>query len=582
MRQTFEGGIELGVAPAATRAPAERRTRTTLSACCMTSGRRPELLAGILASLRGVVDEVVVAVEAPRADDVHAAVADIADAVLVFPRTSPADRPIAWLFGSCSGTWIFNIDDDEVPSPALLAVLPEIVRRVDITHAWIARRWLYPTQASYLADRPWGTEFQLRLVLADERFLQFSDVFHRPVVCHGPSTYVEAPLWHLDTMVNPAANRRSKAAVYERERPGMRHEGLAHNTSFYLPELRPDLELLPVPPDDRDAIEAALAFPRAPRGVPRASLIHVSAAEVDRGWVGQPYEESLYRATLSVRSAPKAMSAGSQHTVDVEVTNESDVIWRWGREARPEIRLAYQWRRDGDLLNEPKALRTTFPADLPPWKTLLVPVHVVAPQEPGAYTLEIDVLHERVRWFGQGVSAPVTVRRRERIAVIARPERMPELVADLRLGPKAEPVVVLRDPSDRDAYGDYESVAGLRGYLLPDTERSGRIGTLGRLVWRTSLVAVRSRGKHWSRPAYESLVSVAGSTELLVVDGANWGPGAAFVREWFALAATALVWRLAGRAVVVSDEALPQGSGFRQACVRWTLRRVRSSAVIGG
>ncbi len=54
-------------------------------------------------------------------------------------------------------------------------------------------------------------------------------------------------------------------------------------------------------------------------------------------------------------------------------------------------------------------------------------------------------MHEHVRWFGRGVSAPVNVRRRERIAVIARPERMPELVAELDLGPEVEPVVVLRD-----------------------------------------------------------------------------------------------------------------------------------------
>ena len=151
MRHTLEAEVKPDVTPARGDAPAKRPPTTKLSACCMTSGRRPELLAGILASLRAVVDEVVVAVEGDRAEDVHAAVADIADAVLVFPRTSPADRPIAWLFQSCSGTWLFNIDDDEVPSPALLAALPEIVQRKDITHAWVSRRWLYPTQASYLA-----------------------------------------------------------------------------------------------------------------------------------------------------------------------------------------------------------------------------------------------------------------------------------------------------------------------------------------------------------------------------------------------------------------------------------------------
>ena len=576
MRQALVGGIDLGVTPAAADAPARRRTRTTLSACCMTSGRRPELLARILAPLRGVVDEVVVAVESPHARDVHAAVADFADALLAFPPTSPADRPIAWLFGSCSGTWIFNIDDDEVPSPALVAALPGIVQRDDLTHAWVARRWLYPTPETYLASRPWGTEFQLRLALADERFLQFSDVFHRPIVCHGPSTYVEAPLWHLDAVLNPAAKRRLKAAAYEMERPGMRLEGLAHNTSFYLPELHPALELLAVPADDREAIEAALALPSAPSGEPRASIVHVSSADVDRSWVGQPYPESLYRVTLTADTVPTAMGAGNQHTVDVRVTNQSDAVWRWGSDARPEIRVAYRWLSGGRVVDEPKALRTTFPADLAPGGTLLTPVHVVAPQEPGAYTLEIDLVHEHVRWFGCGVSEAVDVRRRERIAVIARPERLPDVVGALRLGPEVEPVVILRDLSDREAYGDYESVLGLRDYLLAGTERSGRTATLARLLWRTLLVSIRSRGKHWSRPGYESVLSVATSTDYLVVDGPNWGPEAAPGREWLALAATALVWRLYGRPVVLSDDALPRGSGLRQACVSWTLRRVRS------
>lgn len=562
---------------AAELAQSGRREATSLSVCCMTSGRRPALLAGILASLRGVADEVVVAVEEARAGDVHAAIGDLADTLLVFPQTSPADRPIAWLFGACSGTWIFNIDDDEVPSPALLAALPELVRREDITHAWVARRWLYPTPATYLGARPWGTEFQLRLALADERFLQFSDVFHRPLVCHGPSTYVDAPLWHLDAVLNPAARRRLKAAAYELERPGMRLEGLAHNTGLYLPELHPDLELLPVPHEEREAIAAVLAFPAAPPDVPRAALIHVSAADVDEGWVGPPYPESLYSATLAAGFPPGAMTAGVQHTVDVQVTNESDIVWRWGRDARPEVRLAYRWRRGGDIVHEPKALRTTFPADLPPGATHVVPVHVVAPQQAGAYVLEIDLVHEHVRWFGRDVSMPVDVRERDRIAVVARAERLPELVAGLRLGPEVEPVVVLRDAGDRDGYGDYESVLGLRDYLLDGAERSGRVAMLARLLWRTLVVARRPRETHWSRPASESLLSVRGSTERLVVDGANWGPDTAFVREWSVLLGTALLWRLDGRPVLVSEEALPQGSGVRYALVRWALRRVRSA-----
>ena len=126
------GVTEGTTAPSRDRVGQKRRRVTTLSVCCMTSGRRPALLAGVLASLRSVADEIVVAVEATRAADVHSAVAGVADRVIAFPQTFPADRPIAWLFRSCSGTWIFNVDDDEIPSPALVAALPELVRRTGV------------------------------------------------------------------------------------------------------------------------------------------------------------------------------------------------------------------------------------------------------------------------------------------------------------------------------------------------------------------------------------------------------------------------------------------------------------------
>ena len=97
-----------------------------------------------------------------------------------------------------------------MPSPRLVDALPACSSGATSPTRG-SRGAGHPTRDTYVASPPWGTEFQLRLVLADERFLQFSDDFHRPVVCHGPSVYVDAPLWHLDTVLNPAANRRRKA-----------------------------------------------------------------------------------------------------------------------------------------------------------------------------------------------------------------------------------------------------------------------------------------------------------------------------------------------------------------------------------
>ena len=109
-----------------------------LSVCCMTAGSDPDLLAAILALFRPVSNEIVVALDDRRAEAVTQ-LAGVADRVVLFPYEPPSDRPIAWLFGLCSGRWILNVDDDEVPSVRLLATLPELVARDGVTHYWIAR-----------------------------------------------------------------------------------------------------------------------------------------------------------------------------------------------------------------------------------------------------------------------------------------------------------------------------------------------------------------------------------------------------------------------------------------------------------
>lgn len=548
-----------------------------LSVCCLTSGQRPALLKGILSALRPVADEIVVAVGLEQEEDVADAVTGVADRLLTYPAAPPADRAIPWLFGSCSGRWIFNIDDDEVPAPSLVSSLRKVVARTDITHGWVPRRWLHPTPDTYLAEPPWSTEFQLRLALADERFLQFSDVFHRPVICHGPSVFLEAPLWHLDTALNPAARRSAKALAYEAERPGMRLGPLAHNTGVYVPELTPDVELAPVPAEDRAAIESAL------HGAPASSAAEVtttrtvaSRADVDRAWPGPSHEPAEARGRVRVDAPPSAMTAGVQQTVDVQVTNESDRVWRWGPDARPEIRLGYHWVAEGGPVDEPLRLRTSFPADLRPGETALVPVHVVAPNAAGPYILAIDLVHDPGRWFGGAAELPVEVRPRERLAVIGRPSDLARIAAELALEPSAELVVVLRDDADRDLYGDHPTVESLRSYLLRDTASGGRALALWTLARRTAEVVRRTRRADREPRSLAPLLEVAATTDALVIAGPNWDAGAAHGREWWALVTTALVWRLRGRRVMLSDDAVPSGTRLLDRGLRWGLRRLAS------
>lgn len=548
-----------------------------LSVCCMSGGHNPGRLAAILALFGDVADEIVVAVEEPRALVTHEAVAHVADIVRSFPPTEPCDRPIPWLFGLCSGKWILNIDDDEVPSPELIERLPGIIARKSVTHGWIARRWLYPSTNTYLAEPPWSTEFQLRLFLADERFVQFSDVFHRPVVAHGPGLFIDAPLWHLDTAVNPVNRRRLKADAYERARPGMKIEGRAHNHAFYLPELVPNAAVAAVPGVDASVIDAVLAGSATPTRQARAHLGYASDDEVGHVWPGPPHADTLHRGRLAVPALPAGMRAGVQETIDAYVTNESTETWRFGKEARPEIRLGYHWSLDRKPVDEPKALRTPLPSDLHPGETQFVPVHVVPPVRAGRYALQIDILHEGFGCFRSTLPAELEVRERQLLAVVGLPDSIMRTLERVAPSPEIEPVVVLGNGSDRSAYGDHHSVPGLRQSLLAGLECSGRLTRSIRLLSRSLSIIRQARRYHRTGITHDArlgdLFELLAHSQTLIVAGTDWPEDAAPGREWWRLVTTMRVARAIDVPVFVARDVVPHGSRPRRALLSWLIAR---------
>lgn len=523
----------------------------------MTGGESPERLAASLALLRPLADEIVVGVERHRCRDAARSLEALADRVISFPSCDPADRAIPWLFSQCDGEWILNLDDDEVPSRALLEHLPGLLVP-GVTHAWIARRWLYPTEARHLDEPPWRPDYQLRLVRRDDRFVQFSDEFHRPVVAIGPATFVDAPLWHLDCVVHPFEQRREKALAYERARGGMRVGGISHNAGFYLPELHPGARTAAVPGADVAVIEGVIAGDRAQTAPVRTMVREGSAEEVDAAWPGPPYDASLYSARLRLLHDVPSVITGVQHTVDVVVENLSGATWRWGEEARPEIRLSYHWFSEDGAPVEGASLRTPLPADLPPGSALLVPVHVVAPESQGRHRLEIDLLHEHVRWFGVGVHCDVDVLPKRRIAVSGASARVEAALDAIALVPEWEPELLLPDSGVPPRRLEHPRIQGFRSYLLNDLH-ARRPVAVGQLVVRTARLLRTARSlarggpaRSLPRPTIEALEELA-SCDRLVVAGADWEAEAAPRRELWRVVATVLAARTLGLEVLLVD-----------------------------
>ncbi|HEV8251508.1 MAG TPA: hypothetical protein VGQ15_16170 [Gaiellaceae bacterium] len=530
-----------------------------LSVCCLTAGREPARTAAALRLIRPVADEVVIAVD-DRAEAALPRLAAVADRLLTFPFAEPGDRPIAWLFGECRGPWILNVDDDEVPGPGLVAALPAVIAEAGLTHAWIARRWLYPDVATFLDEPPWGGEYQLRLVRGDSALLQFSDDFHRPVVTQGPARYVAEPLWHLDTAVNSFQRRRAKALQYERERRGMRIASLSHNSGLYLPELRPGTRTAPVPPEDLAAIRAVLEAEET--AAPAPAVERATRSQVDAHWPGPPWPEALYEARLDIVDPPPFLVAGVPQAIAVRVENRSDRVWRWGREGRPEIRVSYRWSGGGG-----EELRTPLPSDLPPGESLVVPVDVLPPDQPGGRTLEIDLIHEHVRWFGRPVRVEVELRARRRVAVAGRGPALERVLDTLFETPELEPFVLLPGDEPVPGLGDLPQRPGLRAYLVG----TKRPQALPRALWRTGRLLAAPR---------RFLPALAGC-ELLIVAGPDWDREAPVSRELLRLAATVAAARRLGAQVAFAGDPAPEVRGAVDRLLRAAILRLGNGRAAG-
>jgi hypothetical protein len=504
-----------------------------LSFCIVTrsaSGR----VASILELVRPVADELVVAID-DRADDAEiAALGRLADVLRVFTYADPADSATPWLYSLCSGEWILNLDHDEIPSLELLAALPSLVAAADVTHYHLAKRWLWGDSGHALDEPPWGRETAPRLVRNDPASLRFSDEFHRPFVLEGASRYVEAPLWHVDFLLRSFEDRRAKALEYERTRRGLRIAGLAFNAGWYLPELRGGLRTAELPAAERELVERVLAAtPPEPPEPPWPEPVRSSGEDLERLWPGAAVE---LRGRLEPVERVERLTAGVQQTIDVRAFNDGHRVWGAGKEARPELRIAYRWH---GASSDERALRTPFPADLAPGESQLVPVHVVPPARPGRHRLELDLVHEHVRWLGAGFELDVEVVPRRRVALIGAGAALEAELDRLQLEPELEPVIVDRGEESVPSAWEHPRMPGARDYLLHGLDGAARARLLPALAARTEALVRRARrpGKRLGHGADGLLAGLAGCERLVVVSP-DWPADEPLTRELWRIAAT--------------------------------------------
>jgi hypothetical protein len=378
---------------------------------CMTT-RGPAARAHALLSLvRPHVDEIVLAVD-DRADPaIHAACAGLADQRLTYEFVPPPCRLIGWLQHQCSADWLLRFDDDEIPGRALLDALPELTADRRLTHYGLTRRWLHGDARTFLRSPPWQPDYQLRLVRNVRGLWRFTGAMHDGALVLGERGLADLPIYHADLLLLDVQARRRKAERYERLRPDHMHEGASVN-AIYVPEDWDELATAPVPAHDARLIAGVLDAPLAPAAPdgPHAAVRHATFFDVDRFNTQRSVSAQAYAARIEFVRPVTRLGRAIAREQEVVVHNLGDERWPPGHDGEPPIRLGYRWRRpgaDGEVLAE--GPRSAFTETVVPGGRTLAKLALHAPDEPGRHVLEVDVVHEHVRWFGTPARLEVEV-----------------------------------------------------------------------------------------------------------------------------------------------------------------------------
>ena len=380
----------------------------SLSICLITVDP-PARIAAILEPLREHAGEIIIAADSRVDDETLAAYASLADRIFKI-EFSMVERHLGWLYAQCSGDWILGLDGDEVPSQAFVRRLPELLASREAQQFWISVAWLFPDADRMLVSTPWSQGFINRLVRNDGtlRIRGLQHLHSEPV---APCEYVGEPFYHLELLIADVESRRDKAVRYEVSRPHLLAPGGGRiNEAFYLPELRDSLELLSVPEEDREAI--ARALDRSSRPGPQAPIEDVeiiSLEQMDCYWEGRTISEGAYRAKVEPFASNLSLTPSEQGQLLFYVTNEGTERWPSRLDEAPQIRLSHRWLNADGGIHTGDGPRSPFSRAVHPDERILTPLSVDAPATAGNYTLEVDVVHEDVRWFECACRLPVRV-----------------------------------------------------------------------------------------------------------------------------------------------------------------------------
>jgi hypothetical protein len=132
-------------------------------------------------------------------------------------------------------------------------------------------------------------------------------------------------------------------------------------------------------------------------------------AQFESAWMKGAFSASVYREQILAINPPSVMHPGDKADIHFKVKNIGSETWPavGTKDFRYQINMGNRWIANGTSAEDNRA---AMKADLPPGGEAEMSLAVNAPQTPGDYMLEIDMVHEGVTWFKERGARPLQLR----------------------------------------------------------------------------------------------------------------------------------------------------------------------------
>jgi hypothetical protein len=131
--------------------------------------------------------------------------------------------------------------------------------------------------------------------------------------------------------------------------------------------------------------------------------------QFESAWMKGAFPASVYREEIVAIDSPSVMRPGEKRKIRFKVKNLGDSSWPavGTKDFRYQVNMGDRWIGPGATAEDN---RVAMKADLPAGGETEMTLAVTAPQTPGEYTLEIDMVHEGVTWFRERGARPLRLR----------------------------------------------------------------------------------------------------------------------------------------------------------------------------